>query len=584
MSPDVARQTTTSLEAYRAYLDGVRLLNGWRLTEAEAALKRATDADSTFALAYYKRALAIGWRRATDSSQLVAMQHAMRHADRLSPRQRELIQAYDAIVKGLSGATTEEVTRNLAEAQRRYEALVRKDSTDAEAWYGLGDAYYHGVPLADSTSPYWTRALRAFDRTTQLDSSFHLAYAHKVNIYQSASQRNTGVLVEGDSVIVLRGRAAVDSFGRERHERAIASARQRLIAEARHWVDADPDAPQAWFYLAGSYVATGHPDTAALTLRQAEQRTSGLLPDQYFQRAVWEAMAEDTAARSTLRSALERFTADSITARGSAARVGAVGGAVGVAALFGDLRMMDTTIALTAEIAPPPRQMSRVTLRQAFGLLGTTLRAAAGADLDRARREIDVALGHIEREPDPVGRDIRGQVIQVPYVAYLVWRDPKYLDMLQRFSRDTTDTFPELRALAALRSGDTALARRLSTQMVRVDSMSGISFAGMRVVARAEVLEELGDTSGALRYYESILPRRFTQNSIAEPGWPLLARSYPARARLYEATGERDKAIASYERFLTLWGEADPALQPQVQAARRELARLRDAARTQPVR
>ena len=55
----LAQATTSSLAAYRAYLDGVKLLNSWRLREADEQLAKATALDSTFALAYHKRALGI---------------------------------------------------------------------------------------------------------------------------------------------------------------------------------------------------------------------------------------------------------------------------------------------------------------------------------------------------------------------------------------------------------------------------------------------------------------------------------------------------------------------------------------------
>ena len=54
-------------------------------------------------------------------------------------------------------------------------------------------------------------------------------------------------------------------------------------------------------------------------------------------------------------------------------------------------------------------------------------------------------------------------------------------------------------------------------------------------------------------------------------------RSFLARGQLYEQLGERQKAAAAYERFVALWRDADPALQPQVRRAREALARVRDA-------
>jgi len=44
---------------------------------------------------------------------------------------------------------------------------------------------------------------------------------------------------------------------------------------------------------------------------------------------------------------------------------------------------------------------------------------------------------------------------------------------------------------------------------------------------------------------------------------------------LYEAKGNREKAIAWYERFVELWKNADQVLQPRVAEVREKLNRLR---------
>jgi tetratricopeptide (TPR) repeat protein len=44
--------------------------------------------------------------------------------------------------------------------------------------------------------------------------------------------------------------------------------------------------------------------------------------------------------------------------------------------------------------------------------------------------------------------------------------------------------------------------------------------------------------------------------------------------QVYERMGEREKAREAYEIFVTAWRDADPALQPRVEAARQALLRL----------
>ena len=64
----LARSTTGSLEAFRAYLSGVEQLNRWDLAGAERDLQRAIAIDTTFGLAYYKLALTRGWIVGTEDS------------------------------------------------------------------------------------------------------------------------------------------------------------------------------------------------------------------------------------------------------------------------------------------------------------------------------------------------------------------------------------------------------------------------------------------------------------------------------------------------------------------------------------
>ena len=79
-------------------------------------------------------------------------------------------------------------------------------------------------------------------------------------------------------------------------------------------------------------------------------------------------------------------------------------------------------------------------------------------------------------------------------------------------------------------------------------------------------------------------PRRFGSNVPLDPAFPLHARSFVARGRLHEELGERAQAAQAYERFLTLWKDADPQFQSQLAEARAGLARVRDASAGQPVR
>jgi tetratricopeptide (TPR) repeat protein len=95
------------------------------------------------------------------------------------------------------------------------------------------------------------------------------------------------------------------------------------------------------------------------------------------------------------------------------------------------------------------------------------------------------------------------------------------------------------------------------------------AWTNMRDFARyllATLQESRGGGSEALRTYESL----FWTPSLEAVG-------YLKGAQLHERRGEVEEALEDYERFLALWGDADPELQPRVQQAREAVERLKSA-------
>src|SRR5690606_8615139 len=130
-----------------------------------------------------------GWSQFPDSTDVAYAQAAVRHAGRLGPREREMAEGYLAMARGLAAqraGDADAAPGYLNDALERYGSLVRRDSTDAESWYLLGDAHFHSASLDGDFARHWTGALRAFNRTLALDSTFHLAYSHMVLLYQNA--------------------------------------------------------------------------------------------------------------------------------------------------------------------------------------------------------------------------------------------------------------------------------------------------------------------------------------------------------------------------------------------------------------
>jgi tetratricopeptide (TPR) repeat protein/TolB-like protein len=120
-------------------------------------------------------------------------------------------------------------------------------------------------------------------------------------------------------------------------------------------------------------------------------------------------------------------------------------------------------------------------------------------------------------------------------------------------------------AEAEARPGDAAKEYR-----ALYDEEAGCNACGLFDLAR--LADKAGQVDSALALYE----QGFSTPSL----WRLEMDSYelaPALKRageLYEAKGNRQKAVERYSRFVELWKNADPELQPGVREIRERLARL----------
>lgn len=161
-----AGMETTSLDALRAYVEGEREFRAGRYRAARDAFREATRRDSAFALAWYRLSVAADWSGIYDSLPRHAALVASRHADRLSPRHRMLL---DALVAWRR--------EDAEEAERRYRLVVEQYPSDFEAWFQLGEVLFHNAPMMGRS---FREARPALERALSLEpgdreSLLHLA-------------------------------------------------------------------------------------------------------------------------------------------------------------------------------------------------------------------------------------------------------------------------------------------------------------------------------------------------------------------------------------------------------------------------
>jgi tetratricopeptide (TPR) repeat protein len=148
---------------------------------------------------------------------------------------------------------------------------------------------------------------------------------------------------------------------------------------------------------------------------------------------------------------------------------------------------------------------------------------------------------------------------------------------LAGFDQDLAETSREPQGRRAYFSAHVALAERRWDEAIRLlqeaDARTAIDERyAMAQLGRAFHLA--GQADSAIAYY-----RKFLATPDPLPVEDARARAWTYRwlGELYDDAGRIRDAMTSYERFVDLWAQADPSLQPQVSEVRKELERLRAA-------
>lgn len=165
---DLASVTTGSIEALKAYLDGEQLYRRGRYASADEAYQRAIAADSAFALAYYRLGLTRGWTEAA-GTELAA--EPLARAESLSAN-------LPAREVGLVRAALAQVTSDAGYIDSA-QALSERYPDDPEAWYLLGELYYHEGELQFVG---WEETEAAFLRAVELDPRWAPHHIHLVDL------------------------------------------------------------------------------------------------------------------------------------------------------------------------------------------------------------------------------------------------------------------------------------------------------------------------------------------------------------------------------------------------------------------
>ena len=177
----VSGKTSSSMEAYQIYLNGVDLLNQRRFKDAANELERAVEIDPSFKEALYKLAIAQWWEKGPetmidemDSLSLSTLDKYLALSD---IRKSEI-----KLGKGLKNI----ILNKYSDALEAFEQLTSLYPDNKEYWYLLGEVHYHGEKKL-------IKALDAFERAVELDPEFTLAYEHIFGIYDEQQLYERGI-------------------------------------------------------------------------------------------------------------------------------------------------------------------------------------------------------------------------------------------------------------------------------------------------------------------------------------------------------------------------------------------------------
>jgi len=194
---------TKSLPAGKAFLRGEQFYRRAAWDSAEAAYVEAFSIDSSFALAYNHAAHARGWGTSEGNARSIEWRlRAGQLARGLSVRDSLLLLA-DSIRATVARPGPPDIAE-YSRTRRQFtllEELTRLYGDDAEMWYDLGDAYYHGGSGPTSTSD--ERILATFEKAIALDSAFAPAYPHLVDVAFRLFRDTTRALRYADRYVAM---------------------------------------------------------------------------------------------------------------------------------------------------------------------------------------------------------------------------------------------------------------------------------------------------------------------------------------------------------------------------------------------
>ncbi|HXD49654.1 MAG TPA: protein kinase [Gemmatimonadaceae bacterium] len=223
-------------------------------------------------------------------------------------------------------------------------------------------------------------------------------------------------------------------------------------------------------------------------------------------------------------------------------------------------------------LAQPPSLRPRVALNMAFdsALVDLVYRDAKSAALER------IADG-LRRTPLSTIAPLERPYANLAQIYALAGRPDLARTALAEFER-TASTVPAATADAIRHSIASSLAmgeKRYLDAAHEAKAADVGTCTTCLLPAIALAYDDAGQADSAIAVFTRYVDSHAIMNRFDTDAF-FLAGSYKRLGELWEAKGDREKATRYYLKFVELWKNADPELQPKVAEVRRKLQRLSD--------
>jgi tetratricopeptide (TPR) repeat protein len=514
--------TSSSLPAIRAFLSGRAAFRGGRLDEAFRQFREATLLDSTFALAALELLHTSTWVNFGSEDAQRGRRLALAGRERLSPGDRVLLDAW-------AGRHP-----TAPELFQRWQAASTAYPDRAETWYALGDNYYHWGMLAGLGDPL-RLAADAFQRGWAIDSasSGHSFAPERLAIWAEP-------LIHMVEIAQMKGDTA---------------SVRRLVAQG---LAADSASPQSWYLRWHRAVALG--DLARRTFWADSQRIDPGAFGLISSFALWTGAASQDYVRATNLDIRHfeatnpsvdnygRFWAAMNGGRPRAA-LDSVGGLDGPSQRIRNALYWggDTTAALRAA-----RQLAPYASPVSFS-----------GEEGKHRLENLIALAEWR-----VARGDYGYA----QVAAMRLRTARLVGLP---ANDSIELTYYATLCASLLEAASATALRLPEARTKLEQADAAARTYVIVLhsgpAANLVIARLAEAQGDLSLALRAVRRR--NNGFGLGPW-YLSTYLREEGRLAVLIGDTAGAVRAYQHYLALRPDPEPAVRPEVEQVREDLARL----------